>query len=176
MNTKVINLFGNPGSGKSTTASYLFSEMKALGIEVELVTEVAKDLVWDEDWKRLNNQVYIFSTQLQRIDRLVDKVEYIITDSPLLLQIGYYKQRGLPAPKHFKKLCIAYNKRYNNINIWLRSNKELSQIGRAELDLDPMKYLSTMEFDYKTDCRHRKEILEYILGGNQDEKDKVRMG
>ena len=79
MNTKVINLFGNPGSGKSTTASYLFSEMKALGIEVELVTEVAKDLVWDEDWKRLNNQVYIFSTQLQRIDRLVGKVEYIIT-------------------------------------------------------------------------------------------------
>lgn len=151
------------GSGKSTVASYLFAEMKAKGIEVELVTEVAKDLVWDEDYKRLNNQVYVFSTQLQRVDRLIGKVEYIITDSPLLMQVGYYKQRNLPAPKHFKKLCIAYNKRYDNINIWLKDNKELSQIGRAELDLNPMKYLSTMEFDLKTDCRNREDILQFIL-------------
>lgn len=151
------------GSGKSTVASYLFSEMKSRGIEVELATESAKDLVWDENWQMLSNQLYVFSTQMHRIDRLIGKVEYIITDSPLLLQIGYYKERHLPAPKAFKKLCMAYNKKYDSINIYLKKNHQVSQIGRAELSLDPMKYLSTMQFDLKTDCTQKQEILEFIL-------------
>lgn len=166
METKVINLFGNPGSGKSTTASYLFSELKAKGYEVELVVDVAKDLVWDNDLYRLSNQLLVFSNQLQKLDRLIDKVDYAITDSPLLMQIGFYKERHLPAPKQFKKLCIAYNNYYNNINIMLKSrNREISQVGRAELNLNPMKYLSTMQFDLKTDCLHREKILDFILKG-----------
>ena len=127
MDTKIINLFGNPGSGKSTIAAYLFSELKRRNIEVELVTEVAKDYVWQEDSKSLSNQVLIFAEQLKRIDRLIGKVKYIITDSPLLLQIGYYKERKLPNSKAFTKLCKAYNNRYNNINIYLKSNKNNKQ-------------------------------------------------
>lgn len=163
METKVINLFGNPGSGKSTTAAFLFSELKGRGLEAELVTETAKDLVWDEDDRRLSNQFYVFSTQLHRIERLVGKVEYIITDSPLLMQIGYYKERHLPGPRHFKKLCITYNDKYNNINILLKSNKSISNVGRAEIELNPMKYLTNIEFDLKTDCLHKVEILSFIL-------------
>ena len=45
---KVINLFGGPGCGKSTTAADLFARMKLRGLSVELVTEYAKDVVWDE--------------------------------------------------------------------------------------------------------------------------------
>lgn len=172
METKVINLFGNPGSGKSTVAAYLFTELKAMRIETELVTEVAKDLVWDEDWKRLNNQMYVFSSQLQRVDRLIGKVEYVITDSPLVLQIGYYKERNLPAPKHFKKLCLAYAKRYNNVDIFLKNNKDISQVGRAEMSLNPMKYLTSMQFDMITDCTKREEILNFILGGNVKDGNK----
>lgn len=170
METKVINLFGNPGSGKSTVAAYLFSELKSRGLEVELVTETAKDLVWDEDRKRLSNQMYVFSTQLHRVDRLIGKVQYIITDSPLLLQIGYYKERNLPASKSFKKLCIAYNKRYNNINIWLKPNKNISQVGRAEIKLNPMKYITNMEYDFKTDCTKKVDILTFILKNKIQEK------
>ena len=127
------------------------------------MTETAKDLVWDEDWKRLSNQMYVFSTQLHRVDRLVGKVRCIITDSPLLLQIGYYKERNLPAPKQFKKLCIAYNKRYDNMNIWLKNNKNISQVGRAEMSLNPMKYITNMNYDLKTDCTQRKDILNFVL-------------
>lgn len=163
METKVINLFGNPGSGKSTIASYLFSELKSRNIETELVVDVAKEMVWDEDWNKLYNQILVFGKQLQNIDRLSNKVEYIITDSPLLLQIGFYKERNLPAPKQFKKLCIAYTKKYNNINIYLKPNKIISAVGRAEPDLNPMKYLSTIQFDLKTDCTKKEEILEFIL-------------
>lgn len=163
MGTKVINLFGNPGSGKSTISAYLFSELKARGIETELVTETAKDLVWDEDWKRLSNQIYVFSTQLHKVDRLIGKVECIITDSPLLMQVGYYKERNLPLSKQFKKLCIAYNKRYDNVNIWLKNNKNISQVGRAEMSLSPMKYITNMDYDLKTDCTEKEKILNFVL-------------
>lgn len=163
-NTKVINLFGNPGSGKSTTASYLFTELKKQGKEVEWAFELAKELVWEEDFDLLKNQVFVFAAQMYRIDRLYGKVDYIVTDSPLMLKVGFYKCRNLPAPKHFKKLVQAYVKRYNNINIYLKSiNKKVSQIGRAEMDLNPMKYLSSMPYDLITDYTKNEEILNFIL-------------
>ena len=46
---KVINLWGGPGCGKSTTAAGLFSIMKMRGHKVELVTEYAKELTYDRN-------------------------------------------------------------------------------------------------------------------------------
>ena len=40
----VINLFGAPGVGKSTGAAKVFTELKQLGVNCELVGEVAKDI------------------------------------------------------------------------------------------------------------------------------------
>lgn len=48
MKTKYINVLGGPGVGKSTTAAYVFSEMKRMGLSVEYVPEVAKDFVWED--------------------------------------------------------------------------------------------------------------------------------
>ena len=164
METKVINLFGNPGSGKSTMASYLFTELKKQGKEVEWAFEVAKELVWEEDYNLLKNQIFVFAAQINRLARLVGKVEYIITDSPLMLKVGFYKCRQLPAPKHFKKLVEAYVKKYNNINIYLKNiDKNISQVGRAELELKPMKYLSSLPYDLITDYTKSQEILNFIL-------------
>lgn len=47
MKTTVINLIGSPGTGKSTIAAELFARMKWLGFDVELVSEYAKELVWE---------------------------------------------------------------------------------------------------------------------------------
>ena len=52
---KVINLFAGPGTGKSTTAAGLFYKMKSKGYMVELVTEFAKDLVYQESFFRLKD-------------------------------------------------------------------------------------------------------------------------
>lgn len=56
----VVNLFGTPGSGKSTGAAYIFSQLKMAGINAELVTEFAKDKVWENNEEVFKNQAYMF--------------------------------------------------------------------------------------------------------------------
>jgi hypothetical protein len=120
MNNKdltVINIFGGPGSGKSATASGLFHRMKVEGDSVELVTEYAKDLVWEERFKFMPDQDYVMAKQNRRLRRLVGKVKYAITDSPLLLSITY---SPLTFPESFKTFCVDVFKSYNNISIYLK--------------------------------------------------------
>ena len=91
----VINLFGAPGAGKSTGAAYIFSKLKMKGINVELITEYAKDKVWEETTAVFENQAYIFGKQSFRISRCANKVDAIITDSPLPLSIFYNQNKQL---------------------------------------------------------------------------------
>ena len=57
----VVNMFASPGSGKSTLAAYTFAKLKMLGVNCELVTEFAKDKVWENNNKALANQLYVFA-------------------------------------------------------------------------------------------------------------------
>ena len=51
----VVALMGSPGAGKSTLASYVFSRLKMLDVNCELVNEFAKDKVWEENNVALEN-------------------------------------------------------------------------------------------------------------------------
>ena len=106
--TIVINLFGAPGAGKSTTAAFLFGELKSMGLDVELVTEYVKDLVWDKRYKELSNQIICFGQQMRRIERLIGQVDIIITDSPLLLNAYYNKDKYI----NLIPLVLEINKKY----------------------------------------------------------------
>lgn len=43
----VINLFGGPSTGKSTTAAEIFVYLKKKKINCEYITEYAKDKTWE---------------------------------------------------------------------------------------------------------------------------------
>jgi len=86
----LINFCGGPSVGKSAMAAGTFSELKWRGESCELVTEFAKDKVWEESIKMLDDQIYVFGQQLHRVNRLRDKVNIVLTDSPLLNSIVYY--------------------------------------------------------------------------------------
>ena len=60
--------------------------MKSRGYKVELVTEFAKDLVYQESYFRLKDQLMIFARQNHKLWVLKDKVDYAIVDSPLLFE------------------------------------------------------------------------------------------
>lgn len=51
----VVSLYAGPGAGKSTLAAYTFSKLKMLGVNCELVTEFAKDKVWEKNNTALDN-------------------------------------------------------------------------------------------------------------------------
>ena len=55
-----ISLFGGPGSGKSTTAARLFSELKERHYSVEHVSEYVKSWTYMNRKPKGFDQVYIF--------------------------------------------------------------------------------------------------------------------
>jgi hypothetical protein len=64
--------------------------MKIRHLSVEIAHEVAKELVWDNQFDILHeDQLFIFAHQHRRVHRLVGKVDYIIVDCPLLMCIPY---------------------------------------------------------------------------------------
>lgn len=128
MKTVVINLFGGPGCGKSTIAAELFATLKKQGYEVELVTEYAKDKVWEESYKTLENQIYVFAKQLHRMWRLKDKVQFIITDSPLPLSIIYDRDKN----EELKNLIITRFNSFDNINIVINRSTVYNKNGRYQ--------------------------------------------
>lgn len=114
---KIINLWGAPSSGKSTTAAGLFFLMKINKEKVELVTEYAKNLIWSERHKMFDEQIYLLSKQNHLQARLAGKVDWVITDSPLPLSIYYAPKNYL---KSFPNIAIEQFNCYDNVNILLK--------------------------------------------------------
>lgn len=134
---KVINLYGAPGAGKSTTAAGLFNLMKGLGYRVELVTEFAKDLTYSHDDMRLGNQLVILAEQDFRIRRLVGQVDWVITDSPLPLGIAYMT----PEYEGWLTATIwAAFARYENYHVLVeRGSKPYEEYGRNQDEAEAMR-------------------------------------
>ncbi len=130
---KIINLFGGPGIGKSTTAAGLFHQMKIAGKEVELVTEYAKDLIWSERTTMFSEQDYVFAKQNHRIRRLQGKVDWAITDSPIVLG-HFYIDNNFPGKEHFCNFINSMFDSYENINIFLQRVQTYNPNGRNETE------------------------------------------
>lgn len=133
MQTVVINLIGAPGTGKSTIASELFAMMKWRGFDVELVSEYAKELVWEQRNETFKNELYLFAKQQHRMFRLNGKVKYIITDRPLILSVLYSQKYG-DGSEAFKNLVLEEIDKFSNINIFLKRTKPYVEKGRNQTE------------------------------------------
>lgn len=138
----VINLFGTPGAGKSTGAAYVFSQLKMQGINAELITEFAKDKVWENNEEVFKNQAYLFGKQSYKISRCKDKVECIITDSPLPLSIFYNNDEILG--EDFNRTVMNVFNSYNNLNYLLIRTKLYNPAGRHQTEEESDKLKAPM--------------------------------
>ena len=141
--TIVINLMGSPGTGKSTLASELFSKMKWNGFDVELVSEYAKELVWEERSETFKNELYLFAKQHHRMFRLNNKVKYIITDRPLILSLFYNEKYG-DRSEEFKNIVLHEINKFNNVNIFLNRTKPYVEKGRNQTEEESNEFSKEM--------------------------------
>lgn len=139
--TKIINLTGQPSAGKSTLSHGLMYKMKMNLMNVEHVSEFAKDLTWDDNTQALSNQMYVAGEQFQRIERLMGKVEFIITDSPIILSIFYAPDKY---PESFKATVVELYKQYDNMNYFVNRVKPYNPEGRVHSEEESEKLSSTI--------------------------------
>lgn len=135
---RVINLFGGPGSGKSTSAAALFVHLKNRGIRAELVGEEAKDQIYWGSSNQLANQFLLAALQYARLKNLERAgCEIAVADSPLIqnpmyaLESHYYSE--------LFNLVQKINSEFHNINIFIRRTKPYDNFGRMQDTLDEAK-------------------------------------
>lgn len=128
--TVVVNLFAGPGAGKTTCAWEIASELKKRGIEAEYVSEYAKEFVWDGRTDildgSLEHQKMLFTEQAHRINRLLGKVDVVVTDSPTILGLLYQKEPN----SDFEAQVLHDFNGHKNFNLFINRGQVFQQAGR----------------------------------------------
>jgi predicted ATPase len=171
--TTYINLFGGPGVGKSTTAAELFARFKKQGKSVELVTEFAKDLVWENRQSTLEIQPYVSMKQFRNLARLKGKVDYVITDSPLIKDSVYARRYATDLPQAYHELLFfLHGNLGDSINILLTRQHSYDSEGRyqteeqaVEIDKELQFLLELHDIDYYVCYPAIDDVIEAIHQG-----------
>lgn len=131
-NTIFVNLYAGPGTGKTTVMAETFSELKWDGVDCEMVPEYAKEIVWEESFKKFDSQIYIFGKQFHRLKRLKGKVDVVITDAPLLN--FHLFTETLPEEERYamETLINSTYLQFNNLDFLLKRTKPYNPNGRTQ--------------------------------------------
>lgn len=136
--TLVVNAYAGPGAGKTTASLATVAELKKMGYVAEYVSEYAKELVYENpvllDGSE-KNQLTLLNEQLRRMDRLVGKVDIIVTDAPILLNLVY----GNNLSDDYKKMIPKLYRQYDNFNFFVQRGKMFEQNGRIQDQAESIK-------------------------------------
>lgn len=167
---KVINFFGAPSSGKSTLAAKLYSQMKIARLKVEITTEFAKDLIYDNS-NAVDDQIFVTSTQYHKLfTARQNNLDFVITDSPIMLGVVYSNLKSSQPydKKAFAALMFSAFQEFNNINILIKPEeiKDFQNYGRKhdkessiKISQDIKKMLDEYKISYIEFNFHEHEKL-----------------
>jgi hypothetical protein len=160
--TQIINLYGGPGCGKSTSAAFLYYLLKDHGQNAELVREFVKNWAWIGRQMETYDQYYIMGKQIHYETQLYGKVDWIVTDSPVALGIVYsrlynpdnvakgvfetasslYRQAELDGHKHHHVLL-------NRSKPYVQHGRYESEAKAKEIDAWTRSTLDALKFPYQ---------------------------
>ena len=177
MKQLLINFVGAPSSGKSMMAALTFVKLKTDHNSSELIQEYAKQLVWDNKFEELANQWYVTKKQYDMIKAVYGKVDYVVTDSPLLLGLYYnrHENENVCNIEKTEKMILSKMSEFDNIYIFLERNEEFPyEIEGRIHNEEQSKVISSQllglldEFgieykSFKSDKKNVSAILDYIL-------------
>ena len=170
-------MFGAAGSGKSTNSAGLAYELKKDGFKVELVTEFAKELCITKSEHLLENQIWVFGNQYHKMKYLSNDLDFIITDSPIMLSAWYGKKYNYQFESLYPLIKEVHNS-FDNINIFLERAHSWDPYARVQseeesnqdsTDLQNFLKENQISFEIFQTGRYLPAILKkYILDSNHD--------
>lgn len=127
-----ICIYGPPASGKSSIASWIFSELKIKGVKIELVQEYVKFWTYIRRKPRPFDQVYFIAQQLHQEDNiLAGGAEAIVTDCPLYLPVFYAYYQRLDIAVDILNIAMSFEKQHPAIHIFLEDfPSDYNDVGR----------------------------------------------
>lgn len=141
--TVVIDLFGGPGAGKTTCAWEIAAKLKKLGYVAEYVPEYAKELVWDENMEildgTLEHQQALLKEQVHRVDRLIGKVDFVVTDSPVLMNLSYLKEDDQDIVTKYEQEVLTSFNSHHNFSMFIKRGNSFETIGRIHNQEESIK-------------------------------------
>ena len=162
---RVVNLYGGPCAGKSTLRAAIFAELKFCEYQVEEILEYAKDASWEKRGAKLfRAQEYIFGKQHFRLANVVDEVNLVITDSPILMSQVYIGP-DWPMPSLRNVVDEAYAQ-YDNLDIFIDRGRNYDPKGRNQTHAEAIeidnKIISLLE--EKTQVYYRIKFGREAVG------------
>lgn len=132
--TKTVNFsfYAPPSGGKSTTARIFAALLKLNNQKTELVDEVPKEMVWNEEFDRLSDQMFVFSQQNRKLENLQGLYDFTVNDSPLDIQHMFARLNKMP--KEFHSLIDHYHNKYHTVDIFLNRKHKYQQVGRVQTE------------------------------------------
>lgn len=132
-----ISIFGGPSCGKSAQAAGVYYELKRRGQSVEIVNEYVKNWAYENKRPSYFDQTFFFGTQMQsEYHYLKNKVELVVTDSPVFLAAVYAElSGGFERAKPMYELCQFFEAEFPANNIFINRPVipgDFSQEGRFQ--------------------------------------------
>ena len=152
--TKVINIFGAPGSGKSTLCFGLMYNLKLKGIEAEMSHEWIKEKLYEKNPYPFQDQLYTYAKQNKKLNQLNGKVDYIITDSPSVQCVAY----NLKEPEVYNKMALDYFNQYDNLNFFIERTHPYQPSGRNQTE-DEAKKVGDLILNMLNDLKIEYQVL-----------------
>ena len=165
----LINMLGQPSSGKSSLSALLFAKLKGMNLNVEYSMEVVK--LWCYEGKKVDKycQYMLFGSECYNQSRLFGATEITISDSPVMLT-GFYNFY-YNGDNSLSQACKGFYKKAEEdkvqvFNFFLPRKKAYNPKGRyqtqEEADLIAIKlkeWLHNEGYDYEElDCEDERRV------------------